>query len=258
VLGWVLGVLLAAVQDQDASGSDGDSLNLNSSGSMSASTLRRGDVVYGAAATFINRPQVLLLFASAGLLPALAELLHQVLTDTDGETPVLLETADRIGDLFLAVATTASARSHLAARSVLKGAARDRWRRISRGVPAVPDFVCRCKFASVVGSVLVRDLRYLHPKLLVKLLKVLRQVSALSAGALDTLQSVGAIPTLVNLLDRPDGPFVQVRQRACGPSRSRSPLLTATVLGTRLLVVYVGAGGAQHGAVHPIQPLPRV
>ena len=63
---------------------------------------------------------------------------------------------------------------------------------------------------------LVRDLRYLHPALLLKTLKVLRQVSALSAMALDGLQKANAIPTLVGLLDRTDGPFVVVRARASG------------------------------------------
>ena len=72
--------------------------------------------------TLVNRAQILLLFAVANLLPALADLLHNVLTDMDGDAAPLLDAADKIGDLLMAVATTASARSYLASRDVLKGA----------------------------------------------------------------------------------------------------------------------------------------
>ena len=73
------------------------------------------------ASVLVNRSQMLLLFAVANLLPALTELLHNVLTDMDSDVAPLLDAADRIGDLLMAVATTASARSYLASWGVLKG-----------------------------------------------------------------------------------------------------------------------------------------
>ncbi len=84
----------------------------------------------------------------------------------------------------------------------------------------------------------MHDLVYLHPALQLKVLKVLRDVSMLSANALEILQKVapapsrrrgrvvptvpaaqvGAITVLVSLLDRMEGPYAQVSE---SPSAGR-------------------------------------
>ena len=114
----VLAILAVSDRDsEDSRPANGPSGAITAAGAARSAS-NASTSLSGGGSTLINRPQVLLLMAMANLLPPLVELLHSILTDTQRD---LRAAADRIGELLLAVATTASARAHLAATPVLKG-----------------------------------------------------------------------------------------------------------------------------------------